>query len=212
MQVTYQTDSFLDKNRDYVIVEHCNLLSSSKCPFVSGLFASLPDESSRSSYKFSSVSSRFKVPQGFNYYGYLGVRIASSNPNFEFKSTESDQNSGPRLNALGPFNIRYLEGGIETKNMYIFSSFKATTPITYGHTQVYWASLRTMCEAQFSQPSSNLWKPECIASTPVWCKWHLILYSFGSPYLLIGCFCRFIKFHKRHFSFYLFSAGCFRGS
>lgn len=127
MQVTYQTDSFLDKNRDYVIVEHCNLLSSSKCPFVSGLFASLPDESSRSSYKFSSVSSRFKVPQGFNYYGYLGVRIASSNPNFEFKSTESDQNSGqsgPRLNALGPFNICYLEGGIETKNMYIFFLLK----------------------------------------------------------------------------------------
>ncbi|KAJ4792755.1 myosin [Rhynchospora pubera] len=59
-KVTYQTDSFLDKNRDYVIVEHCNLLSSSKCPFVSGLFVSLPEESSRSSYKFSSVSSRFK--------------------------------------------------------------------------------------------------------------------------------------------------------
>lgn len=185
MQVQYQTDSFLDKNRDYVIVEHCNLLSSSKCPFVSGLFASLPDESSRSSYKFSSVSSRFKVPQGFNYYGYLGVRIASSNPNFEFKSTQSDQN-------LGQSMYISLEGGIETKNMYIFFSFKATTPITYGHTQVYWASLRTMCEAQFSQSSSNLWKPECIASTPVWCKWHLILFSFGSPYLLIGCFCRFI--------------------
>lgn len=61
MQVTYQTDTFLDKNRDYVIMEHCNLLSSSKCPFVSGLFASLPEEPSRSSYKFSSVSSRFKV-------------------------------------------------------------------------------------------------------------------------------------------------------
>ncbi|OAY85788.1 Myosin-15 [Ananas comosus] len=59
-KVTYQTNSFLDKNRDYVIVEHCNLLSSSKCPFISGLFPSLPEESSRSSYKFSSVASRFK--------------------------------------------------------------------------------------------------------------------------------------------------------
>ncbi|KAJ3695578.1 hypothetical protein LUZ60_000955 [Juncus effusus] len=59
-KVTYQTDSFLDKNRDYVIMEHCNLLSSSKCTFVSGLFLSSQEESSRSSYKFSSVSSRFK--------------------------------------------------------------------------------------------------------------------------------------------------------
>ncbi|KAJ9702125.1 hypothetical protein PVL29_004049 [Vitis rotundifolia] len=59
-KVTYQTDTFLDKNRDYVVVEHCNLLSSSKCPFVAGLFPSMPEESSRSSYKFSSVASRFK--------------------------------------------------------------------------------------------------------------------------------------------------------
>ncbi|XP_058078389.1 myosin-15 isoform X2 [Magnolia sinica] len=59
-KVTYQTNSFLDKNRDYVVVEHCNLLSSSKCSFVAGLFPSLPEESSRSSYKFSSVASRFK--------------------------------------------------------------------------------------------------------------------------------------------------------
>ncbi|XP_077236357.1 myosin isoform X2 [Tasmannia lanceolata] len=59
-KVTYQTDSFLDKNRDYVVVEHCNLLSSSKCSFVASLFPLLREESSRSSYKFSSVASRFK--------------------------------------------------------------------------------------------------------------------------------------------------------
>ncbi|XP_024022707.1 myosin-15 [Morus notabilis] len=59
-KVTYHTDTFLDKNRDYVVVEHCNLLSSSKCPLIAGLFPSLPEESLRSSYKFSSVSSRFK--------------------------------------------------------------------------------------------------------------------------------------------------------
>ncbi|XP_057957772.1 myosin-15 [Malania oleifera] len=59
-KVTYQTDTFLEKNRDYVVVEHCNLLSSSKCDFVAGLFPQLPEESSRSSYKFSSVASRFK--------------------------------------------------------------------------------------------------------------------------------------------------------
>ncbi|MCH95591.1 myosin-15-like, partial [Trifolium medium] len=60
-KVTYHTNTFLDKNRDYVVLEHCNVLSSSKCPFVKGLFPSLPEESSRSSYKFSSVASRFKV-------------------------------------------------------------------------------------------------------------------------------------------------------
>ncbi|XP_020236584.1 myosin-15 isoform X2 [Cajanus cajan] len=59
-KVTYHTDTFLDKNRDYVVVEHCNLFSSSKCPFVSALFPLLTEESSRSSYKFSSVASRFK--------------------------------------------------------------------------------------------------------------------------------------------------------
>ncbi|KAJ4708904.1 putative myosin [Melia azedarach] len=59
-KVTYQTDTFLDKNRDYVVVEHCNLLSSSKCPFVAGLFPLPPEESLRSSYKFSSVALRFK--------------------------------------------------------------------------------------------------------------------------------------------------------
>ncbi|KAL6556707.1 hypothetical protein OROGR_005995 [Orobanche gracilis] len=59
-KVNYQTKSFLDKNRDYVVVEHCNLLASSRCPFIAGLFPPLPEESSRSSYKFSSVASRFK--------------------------------------------------------------------------------------------------------------------------------------------------------
>nr|XP_004498862.1 myosin-15-like isoform X1 [Cicer arietinum] len=59
-KVTYHTDTFLDKNRDYVVVEHWNLLSSSNCPFVSGLFPLLPEESSRSSYRFSSVATRFK--------------------------------------------------------------------------------------------------------------------------------------------------------
>ncbi|KAL0311809.1 UNVERIFIED_CONTAM: protein OPAQUE1 [Sesamum radiatum] len=59
-KVNYQTETFLDKNRDYVVVEHCNLLASSRCPFISGLFPPLPEESSRSSYKFSSVASRFK--------------------------------------------------------------------------------------------------------------------------------------------------------
>ncbi|KAK4425365.1 Myosin-8 [Sesamum alatum] len=57
--VTYQTELFLDKNKDYVVAEHQALLSASNCSFVSGLFPPLPEESSKSS-KFSSIGSRFK--------------------------------------------------------------------------------------------------------------------------------------------------------
>ncbi|XP_048447849.1 myosin-8-like [Pyrus x bretschneideri] len=57
--VTYQTEFFLDKNKDYVVAEHQALLSASKCSFVSGLFPLLPEESAKQS-KFSSIGSRFK--------------------------------------------------------------------------------------------------------------------------------------------------------
>ncbi|KAK8605222.1 hypothetical protein V6N13_082673 [Hibiscus sabdariffa] len=57
--VLYQSDQFLDKNKDYVVPEHQDLLSASKCTFVSGLFPPLPEETSKSS-KFSSIGSRFK--------------------------------------------------------------------------------------------------------------------------------------------------------
>lgn len=58
-QVQYQSDQFLDKNKDYVIAEHQDLLGASKCPFVVGLFPKL-EETSKSS-KFSSIGSRVKV-------------------------------------------------------------------------------------------------------------------------------------------------------
>ncbi|XP_027367065.1 myosin-6-like [Abrus precatorius] len=57
--VTYQTELFLDKNKDYVVAEHQALLYASKCSFVSGLFPPSPEESSKQS-KFSSIGSRFK--------------------------------------------------------------------------------------------------------------------------------------------------------
>ncbi|GJM87348.1 hypothetical protein PR202_ga03294 [Eleusine coracana subsp. coracana] len=57
--VTYQTQLFLDKNKDYVVAEHQALLSASKCEFVSGLFPLLSEDTSKSS-KFSSIGSRFK--------------------------------------------------------------------------------------------------------------------------------------------------------
>ncbi|XWS31345.1 hypothetical protein CRYUN_Cryun23aG0068500 [Craigia yunnanensis] len=57
--VTYQTELFLDKNKDYVVAEHQALLGASKCSFVSGLFPPLAEESAKSS-KFSSIGSLFK--------------------------------------------------------------------------------------------------------------------------------------------------------
>lgn len=59
-QVRYQSDQFLDKNKDYVVAEHQDLLNASKCSFVAGLFPPLSKESSKS--KFSSIGARFKVP------------------------------------------------------------------------------------------------------------------------------------------------------
>lgn len=65
--VTYKTDNFLSKNRDFVVAEHQALLGASSAPFVRGLFP--PDEDggagkAQSSYRFSSVGSRFKRQLG----------------------------------------------------------------------------------------------------------------------------------------------------
>ncbi|XP_020276346.1 myosin-6-like isoform X2 [Asparagus officinalis] len=57
--VTYQTELFLDKNKDYVVAEHQSVLNASKCSFVSNLFPPPSNDSSKSS-KFSSIGSRFK--------------------------------------------------------------------------------------------------------------------------------------------------------
>ncbi|XP_057798033.1 myosin-9-like isoform X2 [Salvia miltiorrhiza] len=63
-EVLYQSELFLDKNKDYVVTEHQELLSASKCSFVAGLFPPVPEEtnkSSKNSSKFSSIGSRFKL-------------------------------------------------------------------------------------------------------------------------------------------------------
>ncbi|THG21657.1 hypothetical protein TEA_000286 [Camellia sinensis var. sinensis] len=59
-EVQYQSDQFLDKNKDYVVAEHQELLSASKCPFVAGLLPPIREENTKSS-KFSSIGSRFKL-------------------------------------------------------------------------------------------------------------------------------------------------------
>ncbi|XP_055832914.1 myosin-6-like isoform X2 [Solanum dulcamara] len=58
--VTYQTELFLDKNKDYVVAEHQALLRASKCSFASSLFPKSVEESSKKS-KFSSIGSSFKL-------------------------------------------------------------------------------------------------------------------------------------------------------
>ncbi|XP_068466187.1 myosin-7-like [Phaseolus vulgaris] len=58
--VTYQTNLFLDKNKDYVIPEHATLLRASKCSFVSGLFPPSPQDATKSK-KFSSIATQFKL-------------------------------------------------------------------------------------------------------------------------------------------------------
>ncbi|XP_042463506.1 myosin-6-like isoform X1 [Zingiber officinale] len=58
-EVTYKTELFLDKNKDYVVAEHQALLSASRCFFVSNLFPPLSEDTSKSS-KFSSIGLRFK--------------------------------------------------------------------------------------------------------------------------------------------------------
>ncbi|XP_076944168.1 myosin-11-like [Bidens hawaiensis] len=62
-EVQYQSEQFLDKNKDYVVPEHQDMLTASKCFFVSGLFPPLPDDSksSNKSSKFSSIGSSFKL-------------------------------------------------------------------------------------------------------------------------------------------------------
>ncbi|KAK4351679.1 hypothetical protein RND71_030992 [Anisodus tanguticus] len=62
-EVLYQSDLFLDKNKDYVVPEHQDLLSASKCSFVAGLFPPVAEETTKSSKssKFSSIGSRFKL-------------------------------------------------------------------------------------------------------------------------------------------------------
>lgn len=67
--VTYQTDNFLQKNRDYVVAEHQDMLGNSTYDFVRSLFPPDPAEEDskggrgggmKAAFKFSSVGSQFK--------------------------------------------------------------------------------------------------------------------------------------------------------
>ncbi|XP_044503140.1 myosin-11-like isoform X2 [Mangifera indica] len=73
-EVQYQSDHFLDKNKDYVVPEHQELLSASNCSFVAALFPSVFDETTKSS-KFSSLGSRFKETTKSSKFSSLGSRF-----------------------------------------------------------------------------------------------------------------------------------------
>ncbi|KFK40409.1 hypothetical protein AALP_AA3G369800 [Arabis alpina] len=57
--VTYQTEQFLEKNKDYVVPEHQALLGASSCTFIAGLFPLIVEDANKKS-KSSSVASQFK--------------------------------------------------------------------------------------------------------------------------------------------------------
>ncbi|MED6220130.1 hypothetical protein PIB30_041902 [Stylosanthes scabra] len=59
-EVQYQSEQFLDKNKDYVVPEHQDVLSTSRCSFVTRLFPPLTEETAKSA-KFASIGSRFKL-------------------------------------------------------------------------------------------------------------------------------------------------------
>lgn len=69
--VTYSTDNFLEKNKDYVVAEHKNMLSNSTNAFVSGIFKEAEEEEKKdaaqggrrksiSAFRFASLGNRFK--------------------------------------------------------------------------------------------------------------------------------------------------------
>ena len=63
--VTYAADAFLEKNKDYVVLEHLMLATSSGSPFIRELFggaaAAAAAASSTSAMKFASVGGKFKA-------------------------------------------------------------------------------------------------------------------------------------------------------
>lgn len=60
-EVTYKTDLFLEKNKDYVVAEHLSLMLASEDPFVSGLFATQASAKvEKTKTKFTSLGTSFK--------------------------------------------------------------------------------------------------------------------------------------------------------
>ena len=63
-QVAYSCDLFLEKNKDFVVMEHQDLLGNSKHAFIAALFPAPEGEKAKT--KFTSLGSGFKVSDDWN--------------------------------------------------------------------------------------------------------------------------------------------------
>lgn len=78
VQVSYSADLFLEKNKDFVVMEHQALLGNSRDPFVAGLFPA--PEGDRAKTKFTSLGTSFKVsPQRAIRLSYCIIQVNVSN-------------------------------------------------------------------------------------------------------------------------------------
>jgi len=95
-----------------VVPEHQDLLSASKCSFVSGLFPPLPEETSKSS-KFSSIGSRFKVSFFFKSL-LVNFRTLTKNSNNEYMNKLTSQPTKTELHSYNQEANEILNGAATT--------------------------------------------------------------------------------------------------
>ncbi|KAG7641412.1 Myosin head motor domain [Arabidopsis suecica] len=117
--VTYQTEQFLEKNKDYVVAEHQALLGASRCTFIAGLFPPLVEDANKQS-KFSSIASQFKqqlasLIEGLNTTEPHYIRCVKPN-NLLKPSIFENQNSLQQLRCGGVMEtIRVCRAGYPTR-------------------------------------------------------------------------------------------------
>ncbi|XRB20861.1 myosin V [Pseudoscourfieldia marina] len=113
-KVTYDAFNFMDKNKDYVVLEHQAMLSRSTRPFIANLFAPDPEAESkggsRSAMKFSSVSANFKKQLGSlmetlskmdpHYVRCIKPNVASAPMLFESRNVLNQLRAGGVLEAV----------------------------------------------------------------------------------------------------------------
>lgn len=175
LQVMYQSDQFLDKNKDYVVPEHQDLLSASNCPFVAGLFPPLPEETSKSS-KFSSIGSRFKVV-------LLLFSYCFSLPEIWYLMKAR----------VYPYSCEYCNSFfffflvLYVRLMFHDVNDAATITTINGYIELYRTALHQMCETKQPTKTCSLWECQYHATIALWCEyifWYYMLFSgsFGLAY------------------------------
>lgn len=173
----YQSDQFLDKNKDYVVPEHQDLLSASNCPFVAGLFPPLPEETSKSS-KFSSIGSRFKVVLLlFSYCFSLRKYDIWWKQEFTLILVNT---------AILSFFFFFF-GALYVRLMFHHINDAATITTINGYIELYRTALHQMCETKQPTKTCSLWECQYHATIALWCEyifWYYMLFSgsFGLSY------------------------------